>query len=51
MNEVLFAMKSDTRFEENISQAAAELEKLLQFEHPERIQSILKTTEKIKRLR
>lgn len=51
VNEVLFAMKSDTLFEENISQGVAELEKLLQFEHPERIQSILKTTEKIKRLR
>uniref|UniRef100_A0A7C9A0M1 Methyltransferase domain-containing protein n=1 Tax=Opuntia streptacantha TaxID=393608 RepID=A0A7C9A0M1_OPUST len=51
VNEVLFAMKSDTCFEENISQAVAELEKILQFEHPERIQSILKTTEKIKRLK
>uniref|UniRef100_A0A7C9A2R3 Methyltransferase type 11 domain-containing protein n=1 Tax=Opuntia streptacantha TaxID=393608 RepID=A0A7C9A2R3_OPUST len=51
VNEVLFAMKSDTCFEENISQAVAELEKILQFEHPERIQSILKTAEKIKRLK
>ena len=51
VNEVLFAMKSDTCFEENILQAVAELEKILQFEHPERIQSILKTAEKIKRLK
>lgn len=51
VNEVLFAVKSDTLFEENISQAAIKLEKLLKPEHPERLRGILKTTEKIKRLK
>lgn len=52
VNEVLFAYNSDSCIkEDNLSEAAAKLEKLLKLEHPERIQGIIDGTKKIKCLK
>lgn len=52
MNEVLFAVHSNmTVTEQNISEAATQLQKLLKLENPERRQSIANMATKIRCLK
>lgn len=52
VNEVLFAVNSNTCvMEENISEAAIQLQKLLKFESPERSQGIVDMAKRIRRLK